>query len=325
MKNGVPKPLNRFKKRVKKGKAIQLLEYGVIYALVPVIRIIPLRVMHLISSFLGNLFYLLLKGRRKIATENLRNALGSEKNEQEIRRIARRSFQSFFLTSLETIKLQHVLKAEDAPKILRSSSRKLETLFQKAKKVHDESRGCIFVTLHIGTWEFLLNVSSMVGVPLVVPVRPFNNVYLDRLIYRKRTDSGHIIIPKKNSFFMLQKALRQGKSVAMLPDQSLRQGISVNFFGRKATTTPVPAILSIMYNRPIVITACYRGKNGYDFEGIVSDPLWARPYESEKEEIFRLTEEINKKLEMIIRRFPDQYFWVHNRWKTYKRSREFLP
>jgi KDO2-lipid IV(A) lauroyltransferase len=322
MNNGIGESLKRFEKRKKKkGRIIQLLEYGAVYALLPVVRIIPIRIMHLISSLLGNLLYLLLKERRMIATENLRNALGSEKNGQEIRGIARRSCQSFFLTCLEMIKLQHVFKAEDAPKILRSSSRELETLFQKAKKVHDESGGCIFVAPHIGNWEFLLNVSSMIGIPLVVVARPLNNVYLDRLIYGKRTEGGHVIIPKKNAFFMLQKALQQGKSIAMLPDQSQRQGISANFFGRKATTTPVPAILSIMYRRPIVVTACCHGRNGFDFEGIVSDPLWPGPYESEQEEIFRLTEEMNKK---IIRRFPDQYFWIHNRWKTYKNSREFL-
>jgi KDO2-lipid IV(A) lauroyltransferase len=147
-------------------------------------------------------------------------------------------------------------------------------------------------------------------------------VYLERLLYGMRADSGQIIIPKKNAFLMLQRSIRQGKSIGLFPDQSNRQGISVDFFGRKATTTPAPAILSILYKRPIVVVACCRSENGYDFEAIVSDPLWPGPYESERDEIFRLTEEMNRKIEEIVRRYPDQYFWVHNRWKTYSNNRE---
>jgi len=150
------------------------------------------------------------------------------------------------------------------------------------------------------------------------------NEYLERLIYRNRADSGQVIIPKKNALFALQKTLQQGKSIGILPDQSTRQGIGVHFFGRKASTTPAPALLSIMYQRPIVVVACCRKKKGYDFDGVVSDPIWPSPFQSEKEEIFRLTEEMNKTMEAIIRKYPEQYFWIHHRWKTYRSQREFL-
>ena len=323
MKNSAAESLKSRKKRKrkKKGKIVQLLEYGAVYALLPLFRIIPLRGIHIFSSFLGNLLYLLLKGRRKIATENLRNALGHEKNEGEIGRIARRSFKFFILTCLEIVKFHHVF-TKDPRKILRRVSRDTEILLQKVKEVHEESGGCIFVTPHIGNWELLPHVASLLRIPLVVVVRPLDNAYLERLVYKERADTGQIIIPKKNAFFMLKKALQQGKSIGILPDQSTQQGISVNFFGRKAWTTPAPAVLAVLYKRPIVVVACCHGENGYDLEGIVSDPLWPGTYESEKEEIFRLTEEMNKKIEDVIRRYPDQYFWVHNRWKTYRSSRE---
>ncbi len=314
-----PKPS---KKRKKKGRIVQLLEWGAVFALLPLMRVIPLRLIHVISNLLGTLFYLLLKDRRTIAVENVRHALGSERNEEEIERIARRSCQSFILTCLEIAKFQHGLRTRCAREITARPTKELEILLQKAKKVHDESGGCIFVTPHIGNWEFMLHVSSIIGIPLVVVVRPLDNVYLERLIYGIRADSGQIVIAKKNALLMLEKAIRQGKSIGILPDQSTRQGISVNFFGRKASTTPAPAVLSVLYKRPIVVVACCRRDSGYDFEAVVCDPLWPGTYESEREEIFRLTEEMNKKIEGIIRRYPDQYFWVHNRWKTYRSSRE---
>lgn len=313
------KPLK--KKRRKKGKIVQLLEYGAVSALLPAVRILPLVGIHIISTLLGNLLYLLLKGRRKIATENLRNALGHQKNEEEIRKMVRRSFKFFILTCLEIVKYHHVF-TKDTRKILKRVSGDAEILLQKVKKVHEESGGCIFITPHIGNWELLPHVASLLGIPLVVVVRPLDNAYLERLVYKERADTGQIIIPKKNAFFLLKKALQQGKSVGILPDQSTRQGISVDFFGRKAWTTPAPAVLAVLYKRPIVVVACCHGENGYDLEGIVSDPLWPGAYESEKDEIFRLTQAMNKKIEDVIRRYPDQYFWVHNRWKTYTGSRE---
>lgn len=316
------KPHGKGKRR--KGRILQFLEYGAVSALLPVGWMVPLHVIHLLSSLLGNLLFLLLPERRKVAIESVRNALGEGKSEEEIKRIVRASCKSFILTCFETVKFQPFFRAEHAREALRRHSDELEPLFQKAKKVHEESRGCIFVTPHIGNWEFLPHVSSIVGIPLVVVVRPIKNVYLERLIYSKRADSGQIIIPKRNALFALQKTLQRGKSIGMLPDQSIRQGILVNFFGRKAPTTPVPAILAIFYQRPIVVVACCRKRNRYEFEGVVSDPLQPGEFKSEKEEIFRLTEEMNKRMETIIRQYPEQYFWIHNRWKIYKSNRDLL-
>lgn len=315
---------NRVRKRKrKKGKVAQILEYGMVSALISVIRMTPFRVNHLLSRLFGNILYMAVPRRRTIAIENLRNAMGSEKTEEEIRTLARRSWQSFCLTCLEIVIFQDFFKSEDAREGLRRLEG-LENLFQKAKKLHEEAGGCIFVTPHLGNWELLPHVSAVVGIPLVVVARPLDNVYLERLVYRKRTDTGQLIVPKKNALMMLHKTLQQGKSIGLLPDQSIRQGIPVTFFGRKASTTPVPAILSITYQRPIVVVACCRKAQGYGFEGVVSEPLWPKNFESEKEEIFRLTEAMNQTMEGIIRKYPEQYFWTHNRWKTYRNARELF-
>jgi KDO2-lipid IV(A) lauroyltransferase len=319
-----PRSSQQDKKKKRKGKITQLLEYGAVYVLLFLARRIPLTMVHGISRFLGNLLYRFVKKRRTIALENLEKALGSERNEQEIRDIARKSCTSFFLTFLEIAKFQYMFKTPDTLESMRRSSPELDALLHKAKKAHDESKGCIFVTPHIGNWEFLPHVSSFAGIPLVVVVRPLDNVYLERLFFKDRTLSGQVIIPKRNALFVLQKTLQQGKSIGMLPDQSTMQGVSVDFFGRKATTTPVPAILSIMYKRPIVVVACCRKTDTTGFEGIVSDPLWPGEYMSEKEEIVRLTREMNREMEAIIRAYPEQYLWMHNRWKTYKNKRGLM-
>ena len=301
---------------------LQLLEYGAAASLFFMVRLIPFAFIRILSSFLGGLFFRLVPRRRKIALENVASAFPEESDKRQ-EQIARESFTSIILTFLEFTKFRRVFTGPDALERVRESSDGLEQLFQKARKIHDESGGCIFVTPHIGNWEFLPHVSARVGIPLAVVVRPLDNHRLERLIYQARTETGQAIIPKRNAFFVLQKTLQRGRSIGMLPDQSTIKGITVNFFGRMATATPVPALLSITHKRPIVVVACCRTK-GRKYEGFVCDPIWPGDYESEKAEIFRITGEMTNNMESIIRKYPGQYLWMHNRWKTYKDKKEFL-
>lgn len=309
----------------KKGKAVQLAEYAAASALLSLAQCIPLGVLPRVGRVLGDLFYLLIPKRRGIAAENVRQALQSSKSDDELARITRESFRYFILTYLEIMRFQKVFRSDDSVQEMKKyAASDLDALFRKAKSLHEESGGCIFVTPHIGNWEFLPSVSGAVGIPLVVVARPLDNVYLERRLYRSRTERGQLVIPKRNALFTLQKSLQGGKSIGMLPDQSTAQGIPVDFFGRKAMTTPVPALLAITYQRPVVVVACCRRKDSYSFEGIVADPVYPGTFSSEKEEIYRITSEMNRLMESVVREFPEQYLWMHNRWKTYTHKKPLL-
>ncbi|MBF0538946.1 MAG: hypothetical protein HQL03_11930 [Nitrospirae bacterium] len=321
------------KGRSRKSRLRWYLEYGAVRVLFFVTAMIPIRVVSVLSVLLGDLFYLLVARRRNIAINNLRRAF-VQRSESEIRSIARRSCGAFFLTFLEMIKYRDVLLStgliEDVKRgrqgLEVAESQEILALFAKAREIHDSSGGCIFVTPHIGNWEFLPYISSIVGIPMVVVVRPLDNPYLQRLIYANRAQSGQLFIAKSNSMFALQEALRHGKSIGMLPDQSTAKGVIVNYFGSPATATPIPAMLSVLYKRPIVVVACCRrgqasGSRGDGgFTGVVSDPIYPGDYKSEKAEIIRLTEAMTVEMQRIVTAFPEQYLWIHNRWKTYKKE-----
>lgn len=310
------------KKKKAKSEMLQLIEYSAVASLLFLVQLIPLSLIRILSRLLGGLFFWLVPRRRRIALDNLAHAFPGEKAE-EIERIARESFISVVFTFLESAKFRSVFTGPDAFERVRQSSDGLEQLFRKARGVHDESGGCIFVTPHIGNWEFLPHVSALVGIPLAVVVRPLDNPYLEKLMYQSRTETGQAIIPKRNAFMVLQKTLQSGRSIGLLPDQSTMKGITVEFFGRMATATPVPALLAITHKRPIVVVACCR-KEGGKYDGFVCDPIWPGEYESEKAEIFRITTEMTRNMESIIRKYPEQYLWMHNRWKTYANTKEFL-
>ncbi len=311
------------KRKKKKGRTIKLLEYYFAYTLISITRAVPFPVIKLTANFLGDLLFFLSRKRRDIAIDNLQHAFKGQKDDHEIRKIARASCRSFVFTFLEIVKFRYLFTGPHVLEKMKSYADNLDELFVKAKNIHDESGGCIFATPHIGNWEILPHVSSVAGIPLAIVARPLDNEYLEKLIFRTRVSEGQFIIPKKNALFVLQRTLQKGTSLGMLPDQSTMKGILIDFFGRPATTTPVPAILAIRYNRPVVVVAACRKENGRH-EGFVSDPIWPGEYSSEKAEIIRITREITRNMEIIIRKYPDQYLWMHNRWKTYKGKKELM-
>lgn len=119
-----------------------------------------------------------------------------------------------------------------------------------------------------------------------------------------------------------QRPLSAGKPIAVLPDHRTIRAITVECFGREVTTTPTLALLAVMYNRLIVVVACCRQSRDFRFEGSVSDPVCPEAHQAEKTEVFRLTAEINCTMEMMIRRHPEQYLWIHDRWKPFRSNKD---
>ena len=132
---------------------------------------------------------------------------------------------------------------------------------------------------------------------------------------------GRKYSPKKTLSFILREALRKGRSVAILADQNAGgEGIDAPFFGKPARTTPAPAALAVLYNRPIVLISCLRKGDGRRYEVLVSEPIVPdMDAQSAKGEIERLTRVVNVETENFIRKGPEQYLWIHDRWKLTKK------
>ncbi len=306
--------LNMGKK--KHSKTLQILEYIGFYAAIALVRSLPVKTIRAVSGLLGSLLYLAIPRRRQIALQNIGIAFGERMSEKEIKKLARQSCKAFLLTAIEIMRSPFQFEGGRVLRDRRYKTEHLEYLFQKAKTIHDQAGGCIFVTPHLGNWELLPYVSALIGIPLAIVIRPLDNPYLERALFSSRIASGHLMIPKVNAMFALERMLRKGRSLGMLPDQSTSRGLRVQFFGESATVTPIPALLAIRHSRPVVVVAACRTDDPYFFEGFVSDPIWPDPHGAdERSEIIRITRDINLKMEEIIRRFPEQYLWMHNRWK----------
>jgi KDO2-lipid IV(A) lauroyltransferase len=302
--------------KIRKTRAYHILEYVGFTITVSIARSIPIRALRAVSGLLGRLLYVAIPRRREIALQNIRIAFGDRITEDEIKQLARQSCKAFFLTAIEIIRSPFSFDGANIIRDSRYKTKHLEHLFQKAKRIHEQAGGCIFVTPHLGNWELLPYVSALIGIPLAIVMRPLDNPYLERAVFSSRIASGHIMIPKTNAMFSLERLLRKGRSVGMLPDQSTSRGLRVKFFGADATVTPIPALLALRHERPVVVVAACRTDDPYYFEGFVSDPIWPDPGRTdERSDIERISTEINLRMEEIIRKFPEQYLWMHNRWK----------
>jgi KDO2-lipid IV(A) lauroyltransferase len=117
---------------------------------------------------------------------------------------------------------------------------------------------------------------------------------------------------------VLRRALRSGQSVGLMADQRTMRGLAVEFLGVTAPATPIPAMLAAGLNRPIVVGACCRDGSGSRYDLLLGEPIWPDPGRSTKSEVVRLTQEMNRAMGEMILNYPEQYLWMHNRWKDYR-------
>jgi KDO2-lipid IV(A) lauroyltransferase len=178
-------------------------------------------------------------------------------------------------------------------------------------------KGAIFVTAHFGPWEMFGIVARSRGISLTSVYRPVKNPYIDRHMLRYRASHGQILIPKYGAAPALLRVLRRGGYIALLADQHAKDaGLWVPFFGRPASTTPAPAILALRTGAPIVTGYVRRLPGLYRFEVFCDEPLFVRPSGDRSADVLNATIEINRRLEGYIRQAPEQWLWMHRRWRS---------
>ena len=310
----------RRKRSKDKGAFHQWVEYTLVVSILWLIRLLPYWVCRAVSVIVGEAIFRFAPRRRRIARANLRIAF-PELDEAQRLVLARRSCRSFILTCLEGVKFLTRFDLRRAEKTVREIVEDAEETIDKVRAIHEKAGGCVFVAPHLGNWEFLAHAGALAGIPLTVPVRPLDNRKLEASLYEMRSTSGQEILSKKNVFFHLREALRKGRSVAILADQNAGgEGIDAPFFGKPARTTPAPAALAVLYNRPLVLISCLRKGDDRRYEILLSEPITPdMNAPSAKQEIGRLTRAVNEETENFIRIRPEQYLWIHDRWKLTKK------
>jgi KDO2-lipid IV(A) lauroyltransferase len=182
-------------------------------------------------------------------------------------------------------------------------------------------RPTIIVTGHFGNFEVGGYMLGMLGYPTFSVARTLDNPFLNDFVGRFRGGTGQYIIPKNGGYDQILEVLGSRGTMAFLADQAAGpKGCWVDFFGRPASTYKAIALLALEHQAPIAV--CYARRRGrpLSFEMVVNGITDPRHESSRIESIRDLTQWYTKQLEAGIRQDPDQYWWVHRRWKD-NRSR----
>ncbi|MEK9969946.1 MAG: lauroyl acyltransferase [Ferrovibrio sp.] len=180
--------------------------------------------------------------------------------------------------------------------------------------IRDGGKSVIFFSAHYGNWEMLPLIAAMRGIPLVHVYRAANNPLTEEILQNLRKPVGGRHIPKgMQAARELLKAMKQKESLAMLVDQKLNNGIAVPFFGRNAMTAPAIAELALRSGCPVV--PCYVERlGGVHFRITVEAPVMLGDTGDRDRDIYNGLLLINRKIEEWVRKRPDHWFWVHQRW-----------
>jgi len=258
------------------------------------------------GEWLGVIFSIFLSQRKRLIIENLEHAF-PEKKFSEIKKIARAVWRNLGKTAVEFIRLDEI-NQDNYPEFVTFEGE------ETVRKAAREGRGLIFIGFHMANWELTGYVTSLHFGNLTVIARPIKNPLVDNWVQSKRKKGGFEIIPHRNAVKGSLGNLRMKKYVGILVDQNLYEGgVFVDFFGRPAATTTLPAILYDRTKAPLLIV--YSLRQGGKFKIVYEGPLNLPDVPDPKERLFLHTQIINNELEKIIRKNPESWFWIHNRWK----------
>jgi len=289
-------------------KAKHIVEYIFFRAIAIIVQLLSLNLVHKSGFLLGRLVYPLLKSRRNVALQNLRYAFPGMEETQR-RQIAFRSFQSVSATFLELLWYPNFTKAGIKQRV------HIENL-ELLKQLQEKKKGIIFLTAHYGSWELATQAITVYSdTPVCTIAKPQSNLLVDRIITYWRELFGLKIVAMGISVREILRTLQEGGIVALAADQSApKESVTVIFFGRNVPTFQGPAIFSLKTGAPIILGCTVRQENGnytMRFVHVPSDDLGGDSDES----ILELTRRQVQMTEAIIRQYPEQWMWMHKRWK----------
>jgi Kdo2-lipid IVA lauroyltransferase/acyltransferase len=296
----------------KKGRAQTFLEYAAVRALIGGLGLLPRCAAVGAGRGLGRAAYALAGGLRRTGLRNLELAF-PEMSTEERERILRGSFLSLGRQLGEVSQFPRA-----TPERLREAVEYHEEDVKLLDVARERGRGVIFLTGHLGAWELLCFAHSVFYEPLSFLVRPIDNPRVEGLVESLRTRFGNQPIDKKSAARRAMKLLRDGGTLGVLADLNSqeREGVFVPFFNHLACTTAGVATLALRTDATVI--PCFapwdeaRGK--FVFRGgpvleLVRTGDQARDVEVN-------TARFTAAIESYVRRYPDQWLWIHKRWKT---------
>ena len=263
-----------------------------------------------IARKLGTGLYLIYHRGRQRAMENLRTSF-PDKSQQWLDRTVQSSFEHIVMLAFDVLHTNRLIRASTWHRYIEMED------FPNAVRLILSGRGVIMVTGHYGNFEVNGVVLSTFGLECYSIARPIDNRYINKYLLDVRQRQGQMIIDKKGATTAMMDILSSGAMLSFIADQNAgHKGIFVDFFGRKASTYKSIGLLAMQYNLPIIIGCCRRIDNRYKFKLQLAHIIEPKDWQDKDKPLLWITAEYTAAIEAFIRQCPEQYWWVHRRWKT---------
>ena len=289
---------------------VDYLVYLVVRCLVALLQVLPPMWAFGFAELLATLAYRIDKRHRLIAAENLRFAF-PELDADGVDQLVRGCYRHFLFVVVELALLPRKLHSEHW-----RTYGSLVTI-RPAMNAFLKPRPVLTVCAHFGNWEFAGFALGKVGFRSYAIARVLDNPHLERYLKQFRQATGQTIIAKKDDFDRLNAIMQDGGKIATLADQDAgKKGVFVPFFGRLASAHKAVALMAIEYDAILVVVGTPRVREPMVFEITCEEEIDPRDYAARPDAVKAITARYHAALERLIRRHPEQYFWLHRRWKT---------
>lgn len=293
-----------------RNKYLDYLVYLVVRTLVCVIQCMPMERAYSMARVIAWIAHGVDKRHREVAARNLALAFGDSIPADRRERMVLAVYEHFLMMIVEIAFI---------PRKLHVSNWKKYATVENAEEAVTTilaDRPVIIVTAHFGNWEMAGYLLAAIGLKSFAIARDLDNPYLHDFVLRFRQWSGQTILSKNGDIERIQEVLAHRGILISVGDQSAgARGYFVDFFGQPASTHKGIAILAMKYNAPIIVGYAYRVGERFQYQVGCSRILDPSAYEERRDAMLAITEDFTKLLEEAIRKAPEQYLWLHNRWK----------
>ncbi|HTF17751.1 MAG TPA: lysophospholipid acyltransferase family protein [Chryseolinea sp.] len=309
---------------LKKGirKIVRAAKYKLLYRFVVTVieisNVMPQRVWLSLCGSLGNLLFYVVPSIGKQIERNLTSAFKNEKSSAEIHALAKQVV--VMLVKNAGVVLREFLISRDGfykQTIVRGA--------EHAEKAFLSGRGVIFLTAHIGPFECLAHELSISGYHPYIIGTPLKDAMLNELVNSNRTKFGAVVIERGKETYRVMKNIMAGGTMAILIDQDTSvKSVFVNFFGKPCSTPAGAALIALKTGAAVVPVFSHLNKEGqHEIEYYREVNLQTTG--NDREDIVTNTQTLTTIIENQIRRFPEQWVWMHRRWKTQMQASTRLP
>lgn len=290
----------------------EYLVFLIIRVAIAVIQALPLTACHTWAGWMATLAHDVVRLRRKVTDENLRHAY-PELNERQRQRLAWRMWEHLFLFVVEV--------AHTPRKVHHTNWRDHVTLRNPGVLVRMllSDRSMILVGAHYGNFELNGYMLGLFGYSSYAVARPLDNPYLDVWLNSFRGSTGQRMLSKSSDYEKIVELLGSGATICFLADQYAgAKGCWVDFFGRPASAHKAIGLFSLQHDAPIAVGSCRRIGGPLEYEVTLEAYADPRDVTPEVSGLRELTQWYTGEMEKFIRRSPEQYWWLHRRWKDHR-------